>query len=156
MYEEKHAYLKVPLNLPQAPVKLEHREGKLSIFDTLRKKFLILTPEEWVRQHIIHFLIEFKKYPRGLFALEKGLKYNQMQKRFDVLVLDRSGFPFLLVECKAPQVKLTQKTVEQVALYNKTLLAQYICISNGNQHFLLKKEPDGQAYLQINSFPDIT
>lgn len=129
-------------------------DGKLTVFDSLRKKFLILTPEEWVRQHIVHYLITYKQYPKSLFSLEKGLKYNQIQKRFDILVLDREGLPFLLVECKAPSIKLSQKTAEQIAVYNKTIGARFLAISNGMQHICLSFDVLTETYTQLRDFPD--
>lgn len=134
--------------------RLKEENGKYFIFDTLRKKFLVLTPEEWVRQHIIYYLVNYKQYPKSLFVLEKGLKYNLLNKRFDVLVLNRGAQPFLLIECKAPEVKLCQKTVEQVCLYNKTLGAEYLAITNGKQHICMQYEKQKEQISQINSFPD--
>ncbi|AWW29921.1 type I restriction endonuclease subunit R [Echinicola strongylocentroti] len=148
-----YPFLNVALNLPTTDFQITAEGGKLTIFDALRKKYLVLTPEEWVRQHIIYYLVAFKKYPKSLFALEKGLKYNHLKKRFDILVLDRSGAPFLLVECKAPEVKLNQKTVEQVCVYNKTIQAQFMAISNGMQHICLQFDADSGAYQQIREFP---
>jgi hypothetical protein len=153
MISGNYAFLKEPLNLPSFDFRIkEDQEGKLSIFDSLRKKYLILTPEEWVRQHIIHLLIR-KDYPKSLFALERGVKYNQMNKRFDVLVLDRRGLPFFLIECKGPEISLTQKTVEQVCVYNKTLKAPFMGISNGKQHIFMEFDSDSYKFTQIATFP---
>jgi len=154
MLEPKSSYVSPPLNLPSAGFEVEEVDGKLSIFDPLRKKFLVLTPEEWVRQHIIFYLVNYKGYPRSLFALERGLKYNSMQKRFDVLVMDRQGNPFLLVECKAPEIKLTQKTIEQVSVYNKIIGAPCLAISNGLQHICLQMDQEKGQYQQLTQFPD--
>ncbi|MBD8490373.1 type I restriction enzyme HsdR N-terminal domain-containing protein [Echinicola sp. CAU 1574] len=146
-------FLEAPLNLPTTDFKITTENGKLSIFDALRKKFLVLTPEEWVRQHLIYYLVEYKKYPKSLFALERGLRYNRLSKRFDILVLDREGSPFLLVECKAPEVKLDQKVVEQVCVYNKTINARFMAISNGVQHVCLEYVEHTKSYRQIQTFP---
>jgi hypothetical protein len=154
MLEPKSSYASPPLNLPSASFQLEEIDGKLSIFDSLRKKFLILTPEEWVRQHIIFYLVNYKDYPKSLFALEKGLKYNNLQKRFDVLVMDRQGQPFLLVECKAPEIKLTQKTVEQVCVYNKVIGSSHLAITNGLQHICLEWDGGMEQFKQLSQFPD--
>ncbi|WP_317129427.1 type I restriction enzyme HsdR N-terminal domain-containing protein [Litoribacter populi] len=154
MMEPQINYSMPVLNLPPVEVQVDEIDGKISIFDSLRKKYLVLTPEEWVRQHIILYLVQYKEYPRSLFALEKGLKYNTMQKRFDVMVMDRDGKPFLLVECKAPDVKLTQKTVEQVSVYNKILGAPNLCISNGLQHICLAWEEEKGQFRQLSQFPD--
>src|SRR5690554_2316034 len=152
MLADRYTFLKKPLNLPSGDFRITDIEGKLNIFDPLRKKFLILTPEEWVRQHVIHYLIHYRDYPKSLFSLEKGMKYNQIQKRFDILVLDRTGAPFLLVECKAPDVRLSQQTAEQIAVYNKIIKARYLSISNGVQHICLATDPLG-SYVQLREFP---
>lgn len=154
MIESSYRFLKDPLNLPTCHLQIQDEEGKLSVFDSLRKKFLVLTPEEWVRQHIIHYLIGHKEYPKSLFSLERGLKYNQIQKRFDILVLDRDGLPFLLVECKAPEVRLSQKTAEQIAVYNKAIGARFLAISNGIQHLCLEHDSGSGSYRQLRDFPD--
>lgn len=154
MMESAYRFLKDPLNLPVCDLQIQDEAGKLTVFDSLRKKFLVLTPEEWVRQHIIHYLISHKHYPRSLFALERGLKYNERQKRFDILVLDRGGSPFLLVECKAPEIKLSQKTAEQIAVYNKSIGARFLAISNGMQHLSLEYDKAAGIYKQLRDFPD--
>ncbi len=154
MVAEKYSFLKSPLNLPAGDFKLAEENGKLNVYDPLRKKFLVLTPEEWVRQHLIYYLVSFKNYPKSLFSLERGLKYNRVNKRFDILVLDRTGDPFLLIECKAPEVKLTQSTVEQVCVYNKSIGAKYMAISNGLQHICLSLDIESGSYKQIREFPD--
>lgn len=144
----------IELNLPAYPMDIEKGDqGKYYVFDPIRKKKLLLTPEEWVRQHITHYLVKHLNYPGSLISLEKGLKYNALQKRFDILVLDRSGAAFFLIECKAPDVKLNQKTVEQVCLYNNTFKALFICITNGRMHFCLQRDPETGKYLQISHFP---
>lgn len=153
MDAQKYGFLDTPLNFPQFDFKLEESEGKISIFDSLRKKNLILTPEEWVRQHMIAYLIHYHGYPKNLIALEKGLKYNQLQKRSDILVLDREGGAFLLIECKAPEVKLSQKTVQQVAVYNQAIQAQFVGISNGIQHVFLAFDRAGKSYDQLSQIP---
>lgn len=102
---------------------------------------------------MISFLVLHRNYPKGLFSLEKEVIYNSLQKRFDILVLDRAGSPFLLIECKAPEVSLSKKTVEQVAVYNKTLGASFMGISNGRQHLFLKYNPEVKNYDQISDLP---
>ena len=114
------------LNLPHYKPQLSEKDGKFWIFDSLRKKQLVLTPEEWVRQHWINFLINQLKFPKGLFALEKGLMYNKLLKRTDLVVWDKNGNPYLLVECKAPKVKLTQKVIEQACMYHKELKTPFL------------------------------
>lgn len=153
MIVDRYEFMRLSLNFPEFEFKIQESEGKLSIFDSLRKKYLILTPEEWVRQHMISFLVLHRNYPKGLFSLEKEVIYNSLQKRFDILVLDRAGSPFLLIECKAPEVSLSKKTVEQVAVYNKTLGASFMGISNGRQHLFLKYNPEVKNYDQISDLP---
>ncbi len=149
----KYDFLEIELNFPKFEFRLEETEGKLSIYDSLRKKNLMLTPEEWVRQHMIAFLIQYHNYPKSLISLEKGLKYNQLQKRSDILVLDRDGKAFLLIECKAPEIQLSQKTVEQVSVYNKSIAAPFVGISNGIHHLFLSFDPKTQSYKQIVEIP---
>ena len=153
MMADRYGFMQFSLNFPEFEFKIQESEGKLSIFDSLRKKYLILTPEEWVRQHMVSFLVHHRNYPKGLFSLEKEVVYNSLQKRFDILVLDRVGNPFLLIECKAPEVRLSKKTVEQVAVYNKTVGASYMGISNGRQHLFLKYNSDVKNYDQISDLP---
>lgn len=112
-----------------------------------------MTPEEWVRQHWINFLIDHQGYPKGLISLEKGLKYNQLQKRTDLVVFDREGHPYLLIECKAPEVELSQKVLQQALAYRSTLLTPYIILSNGLRHISLKFEENQKKFIQIPSFP---
>ncbi|WP_215226330.1 type I restriction enzyme HsdR N-terminal domain-containing protein [Echinicola shivajiensis] len=149
-----YPFLNKPLNLPTTDFQISSENGKLCVFDSLRKKYLVLTPEEWVRQHIIFYLVAYKKYPKSLFSLEKGVKYNKLNKRFDILVLNRQGKPFFLVECKAPEVKLNQNVVEQVCVYNKTIGAEFMAISNGIQHICLQYNHTTGSYKQIQEFPD--
>lgn len=120
------------LNLPPFNYQLKQTDDDTTlIFDIIRKKHLVLTPEEWVRQHVVHLLINQFNYPKSLISLETGHLFNQLQKRTDIIVYDRNGLPFLLIECKAASVALTQKTFEQVCTYNQTVKAPNICISNG-------------------------
>lgn len=112
----------------------------MQIFDPVRKKFVDLSPEEWVRQHYIRFLAEERNYPLSLFSVERGLKLNSTNKRTDILIYKNSKEIFLLVECKAPEVAITKKVVEQSLRYNLTHNSQYIAISNGLKHFVLDIE----------------
>ena len=125
----------VSLNLPQINYNIRKNKGKVEIFDIIRKKFIVLTPEEWVRQHMVHFLISERSYPKGLMRVEGGLNYHQKQKRSDVLIYDRKGNPYLIVECKTFRQPLRQAAMNQAAVYNKTLGARYLVITNGLQHF---------------------
>lgn len=134
---------------------MKMEDGKVYIFDSLRKKHLILTPEEWVRQHWINFLIEHKGYPKGLFSLEKGMKYNRLSKRTDLVVFDREGIPFLLIECKAPEVQINEKTLAQAMSYNTEIKSPNIVLSNGLRHFCLGYNKTKNIYEQLNDLPII-
>jgi type I site-specific restriction endonuclease len=122
------------LNLPQFDYKLKKADGKVWIFDGIRKKYILLTPEEWVRQHFVHYLVAEKKYPRSLIKVEGGLVYNQLQKRTDIVVFDRRGRPWMIVECKAPESHVSAATLSQASVYNTTLRAEFICVTNGLLH----------------------
>jgi hypothetical protein len=142
------------LNLPQFEPQLQQRDGKLWIFDSLRKKFLVLTPEEWVRQHWINFLINHHNYPKGLFALEKGLKYNRMNKRTDLVVFDRQSNPFLLVECKAPGIKIDEKVLSQIMTYNSRLSCPNLVLSNGLTHVYMCYSDEEKIFVQKSIIPE--
>jgi hypothetical protein len=141
------------LNLPSYDPKFRRRNDKIEIFDPIRKKYLILTPEEWVRQHFLNYLVSHLNYPRSLIKLESGLKYNTLQKRSDILVYNRSGSPFMLVECKAVEVKLTQKVLEQVAVYNHIISAQYLVITNGLLHYCYKVKQVENSFEFMQELP---
>ena len=141
------------LNLPPVNVDVRVINGKYHIFDSIRKKFLVLTPEEWVRQHIINYLIDHHNYSRGLINVEGGLKYNRLLKRTDVLVYDHQGMPFLLIECKSFEVTLSSKTIEQAAVYNQILQAPYLMITNGMQHHCCSLNVEDNRYAPCDSIP---
>lgn len=141
------------LNLPPFEYKIREINGKAAIFDILRKKYIILTPEEWVRQHFIHFLITHYNYPKSLIKVESGLKFNQMQKRSDIIVYNSSGEIFLLIECKAADLAISQKNFEQVASYNLTLKAKYIALTNGLKHFVCSVDHENKKYEFMNDLP---
>jgi predicted type IV restriction endonuclease len=139
--------------LPKIDVSIRKEGGKVYIFDIIRKKYVVLTPEEWVRQHMIHYLIESLHYPKSLFRIEGSLTFNKLQKRSDILIYDRAGLPWMLIECKAPTIKLSQKTFNQVAVYNMTIGAQYLVVSNGRVHFCSKASQDGTEAVHLSDFP---
>lgn len=141
------------LNLPHFEPALLQSEGKLWIFDFLRKKHLVLTPEEWVRQHWINFLINHHDFPGGLFSLEKGLKYNQLQKRTDLVVFGRNSMPYLLVECKAPSIKINANTLSQAMAYNAKLNCPNLVLSNGLTHVYLEYSIDEGQFVQRKKLP---
>lgn len=119
------------LNFPTYKFKVKKGENRNYIFDIIRKKYVVLTPEEWVRQHVVHYLIEHCACPPSLIAVEKGLIINGLQKRFDVLVYENSGKPILLIECKAPDIVVNEATFLQAAVYNKALGVHNLAITNG-------------------------
>jgi type I site-specific restriction endonuclease len=115
---------------------MENREGKPVIFDDIRKKFLLCTPEEWVRQNLMRYFIREKYIPAGMIALEKQIRVHGLQRRYDAMVHDRSGQPLMLVECKAPEVKITQDVFQQIAEYNISFGVPYLFVSNGLKHYV--------------------
>lgn len=123
------------LNLPSYDHKVKQVNGKSLIFDIIRKKFITLTPEEWVRQHFINLLIIHYGYPKSLFAVETGMKYNSLAKRTDIIILSPEGTPFLLVECKAPFVNVTNATFAQISRYNFTIRPEFMAVTNGTNHY---------------------
>ncbi len=141
------------LNLPLYQFKMKKDGERIQIFDAIRKKYVVLTPEEWVRQNILQYLIQEKNFPSSLIAVEAGLKYNQLQKRADVLVYDKSGSPFLLVECKAPEVKITQDTFDQIARYNLIFKVKYLVVTNGLNHFCCIMDYTDNSYQYLEFIP---
>jgi hypothetical protein len=142
------------LNLPSYNFRLKEENNIVFIFDAIRKKFVVLTPEEWVRQNFIRFLTEDKKYPASLIAIEIGLKYNQLQKRADVLIYNKSGEPHLMIECKAPGVKISQDTFQQIAAYNMSFKVNYLVVTNGMDHFCCKMDYTSNSYQFLQMIPD--
>lgn len=124
-----------PLNLPTYSLKIKSENGQNYVYDQFRQKYVSLSPEEWVRQNFTHFLINEKHYPASRIILEKSLRVNKMSKRCDIIVCNDFGNPALLVECKAPEVKIGQKTFEQVSVYNIAFKVDYLIITNGLQHY---------------------
>lgn len=127
--------MKDTLCFPPFEYKVKKIDGQVWIFDRIRKRYVVLTPEEWVRQHLLHFLIDSRNYPSHLIAVEKEINVCGLRKRFDVLCYDRKGNPFLIVECKAPTVALSQLTFDQAFEYNLTVDARYVAVTNGCTHY---------------------
>ena len=142
------------LIFPPFEIKIKSIGGKTLIFDSIRKKYIVLTPEEWVRQHLIHFLINEMEYPKSLISVEDGMNFNNMQKRTDVLVYDRQGQIFLVVECKSTKVKLSQKSMNQLSAYNQHYQAKYLVLSNGMQVIISKIDYAAKKAEFISQFPD--
>jgi hypothetical protein len=141
------------LNLPVFDATLKKEQGKVYIFDNIRKKYLVLTPEEWVRQHFINYLIQDHKYPKSLIRIEGGVSYNKLQKRSDILIYNRQGKPWMLIECKSPTIKLSQKAFNQVAVYNMTIGAKYVAVTNGIIHYCYAGTNEGGEVIFLDEFP---
>ncbi len=144
------------LNFPAYQFRLKNSENKVRIFDLIRKKFVDLQPEEWVRQHVLHFLIETKNYPKSLINVEKQLTINALKKRYDIVIYNSKGAIHLLVECKAPEIKIDQKTFDQIARYNLQLEASYLMVTNGLEHFFCKMNLDEEKYTFLKDIPDFS
>ena len=140
------------LNLPAFPFKIIKEEGTYKILDPIRKKYLVASPEEWVRQHFIQYLINEKKFPGGLLKIENEVKHGQTRGRFDALFVDRNGNPILLIECKAPNVEISRETFYQIARYNNKLRVPYFALTNGKEHFFFEIDFKN---LKINALPQI-
>ncbi len=142
------------LNLPTFPFKIKEESGKLNIFDPVRRKYLILTPEEWVRQHFIQYLISQKGFPPGLFKIEGGVTHHQRKGRYDALVANRHGEPLMLIECKAPDVSITQETFYQIARYNTEMQVPYFAVTNGLTHYYLKLDLNAKKLNFLDDLPN--
>src|SRR5574344_37665 len=142
------------LNLPEYEIKIAEHKGKKTIFDILRRKYVALTPEEWVRQHFIHYLIEHKGYPQTLLANEIKLEIGNKTLRCDSVLYDRTMQPRMIVEYKEPTIVLQQKVFNQISTYNLLLKVDYLVISNGMQHYCCKMDYEKQTYEFLNDIPD--
>lgn len=142
------------LNLPQYPLKIKEEGGARYIFDSIRKKYLVLLPEEWVRQNFIQFLVRDKNYAASLIAIEKGLKLNELQKRADIVIYDKQAKPIVLIECKAPKVKINQEVFEQVARYNMVFKVPYLVVTNGLEHYCAKVNFETNSFEFLKDIPD--
>jgi hypothetical protein len=143
------------LNLPAYEPRIrEIRPGRHEIFDPVRRKFVRLSSEEWVRQHFLSYLISNKGYPVSLIAVEASLTYNRQLKRSDILVYGPGGTPLLVVECKAPEVELTQAVFDQVAMYNMSLIVDFVVVTNGLEHFACRINHEKLSYTFLNEIPD--
>ena len=141
------------LNLPPFDVKISTEGGKKRIFDFIRKRYVALTPEEWVRQHFVHFLADYKQYPASLMANEVNLKLNGMSRRCDTVVYDRSLAPRVIVEYKAPSVEITQKVFDQICRYNMVLQVSYLIVSNVLAHYCCRMDYAAQDYSFLPDIP---
>lgn len=144
------------LNFPAYNFRFKNSENKVHIFDAIRKKFVVLQPEEWVRQHAVQYLIKQKGYPISHINVEKQLKYNGITRRYDIVVFDLNGGIKVLVECKAPSIKINQKTFDQIAQYNMRLNATYLMVTNGMEHFYCQMDYDEEKYRFLEKIPDFS
>ncbi len=141
------------LNFPKFEFRFKSNENKVSIFDEIRKKFIILQPEEWVRQHSVQYLIQHKNYPKSLINVEKELKVNGLSKRYDIVVFNPDGSIHIIVECKSHHVKIDQTTFDQIARYNLTLNANYLMVTNGINHYYCRMDFENERYEFLRDIP---
>ncbi|NUY82304.1 type I restriction enzyme HsdR N-terminal domain-containing protein [Flavobacterium sp. MAH-1] len=141
------------LNFNPYSFRFRNTDGRVSIFCETRRKFVVLTPEEWVRQHVVQFLLQDKKYPKSLINVEKLLKVNGLSKRYDAVVFNPDGSIFLLVECKAPEVTINQQTFDQIARYNIEMNARYLMVTNGLSHYFCSMDYEKKRYIFLKEIP---
>lgn len=142
------------LNLPQYEIKITKRNGKPFILDSLRRKYVSLTPEEWVRQHFVHFLIEHKGYPTSLLTNEVELRVGDKRLRCDSVLYNREAQPVMIIEYKAPTISLTQRVFDQISVYNMLLHVDYLVISNGLQHYCCRMDYENNTYTFLTDIPN--
>ncbi len=144
------------LNLPSFDINVKKIDGKISILDPLRRKFVALTPEEWVRQHFVNFLLREKGYPAALIANEIQIDLNKMKKRCDSVVYNRDLSPLMIIEYKAPDVDITQQVFDQIVRYNIVLKVKYLIVSNGLNHYCCIMDYDKQSFNYLSDIPNYT
>ena len=144
----------LPLNLPKFSVKVTEKAGKPSIWDPVRRKFVALTPEEWVRQHFVNYLVTEKNYPQELLANEVAVKLNGTSKRCDTVAYNRFLAPLMIIEYKAPHIPITQAVFDQIVRYNIALKVEYLIVSNGKMHYCCHVNYKDQSYLFLEDIPD--
>lgn len=143
----------LPLNLPRYAVKVTEKDGKRSILDPVRRKYVALTPEEWVRQHFVNYLITIKQFPKELLANEVSIKLNGTSKRCDTVAYSRDLSPLMIMEYKAPSVEITNTVFDQIVRYNMVLRVKYLTVSNGLRHFCCKIDYETQGYTFLEEIP---
>lgn len=141
------------LQFPSYQFRFKSKENKTLIFDEIRKKFVVLTPEEWVRQHTVQYLILNKGYSKSLIAVEKQIMLNDTVKRYDIVVFNREGQVHLIIECKAPQIAIAQETFDQIARYNLKTNAQYLMVTNGLSHYFCRMDYQAERYVFLEDLP---
>ena len=142
------------LNLPQYEIKIGEKDGKRTIFDFLRRKYVALTPEEWVRQHFTHYLVEQKGYPKGLLGNEIELRIGEKRLRCDSILYNKVAQPQMIIEYKAPHVPVSQHTFDQISAYNLLLKVDYLIVSNGLEHYCCRMDYEHQGYVFLKEVPD--
>ena len=142
------------LNLPTYEIKIAQQGNKQQIFDFLRRKYVALTPEEWVRQHFVHYLVEHKGYPAGLMGNEIELSVGEKHLRCDTILYNKVAQPQMIIEYKSPRIKLQQKTFNQISAYNLLLKVDYLIVSNGLQHVCCRMDYENQKYCFLEGIPD--
>ena len=146
--------MKMPhLNLPKVALKIKSVKGTIQVFGQVRKKYFVLTPEEWVRQHFIYYLNKEKNYPMGLMEVEKMIKYNSMQTRADIVLYNKEGKSNMIVECKAPEVKIKQDTFNQIAKYNFQLKVDFLVVTNGIKHYCCQMDYEKNEITFLDDIP---
>jgi hypothetical protein len=143
-----------PLNLPTYLFRIKEDRGKKYIFDEIRRRFVLLTPEEWVRQHLVNYLVSVKNFPLQLISVEKGFNQNKRKQRFDLLVFDRKGEPIMIIECKAPGVEINQNVFDQAGRYNNKYNATYMLITNGLKHYCCHINKSNRQYSFLHEIPE--
>tara|TARA_B110000003_G_scaffold56724_2_gene56815 strand:- start:28119 stop:28568 length:450 start_codon:yes stop_codon:yes gene_type:complete len=141
------------LNFPEFGIRLKNKENKCLIFDIIRKNWFLLTPEEWVRQHCIHYLIFIKHYPKSLINVEKKILVNGVPKRYDIIIFSKNGEVLLIVECKEPRIKISQSVFDQISKYNLTLKSKYLMVSNGLTHYFCSVDYLNNDYFFLTEIP---
>lgn len=141
------------LNFPDFTFRFKNSENKAAVFDVIRKKFVILQPEEWVRQNCVQYLIAYKEFPKSLINVEKKLEVNGLTKRYDIVVFKPNGDISLIVECKAPQITIDQSTFDQIAQYNLQLRADYLMVTNGINHYYCQMDFEHERYVFLEDVP---
>jgi hypothetical protein len=142
------------LNLPLYTFRItKNKDNKVMIFDPLRKKDIPLTPEEWVRQNILKFLIDDRGFPNSLISVEAGLRVNRFLRRYDALVYSRDKQPLMLIECKAPGIQVNQDTFDQITIYNQNFKAPYMLVTNGLKHYCCKLDVNNKKYVFFENVP---
>ena len=142
------------LSLPSFEPKIKDVDGQRLIFDQIRRRYVALTPEEWVRQHFVHFLVEHKGYPAALMANEIQLKVGEKTLRADSVLYSRDLKPRMIIEYKAPHIPITQKVFDQISIHNMLLHVDYLVVSNGLQHYICKMDYNDKKYLFLEDIPD--